>query len=55
MIVAPPANVTPSNFDGPPPQEIIDRKFRSYEASGLKFTVKPSPDNVYDIPVHGPK
>ncbi|MDX1945494.1 MAG: hypothetical protein SFU86_08795 [Pirellulaceae bacterium] len=56
VIVAPPANVTPSNFSGPPPRDIIDRKFRSYESSGLSFTVQPPPaKNEYDITVQAPK
>jgi hypothetical protein len=52
VIVAPPADTTPRNMEaGGPPKLLIDRKYMSYETSGLTCTVKPVPGNVYDIPI----
>ena len=52
VIVVPP-QYAPGNMSGPGPKEVLNRRFSSYESSGLRFTVKPEP-NRFDIPVEGP-
>lgn len=52
--VSPPTLATASNMSGPPPKEVIDRKYQSYESSGLTFTVKPGEKNDYPITVSPP-
>jgi hypothetical protein len=53
VIVLPPVDTTGSNMSGPPPPEVLHRRFQSYETSGLEFTVQPG-ENQYPIVVDRP-
>jgi hypothetical protein len=52
VIVVPPP-YPPGNMSGPAPKEVLHSRFRSYETSGLQFTVKPEP-NRFNISVDLP-
>jgi hypothetical protein len=54
VIVGQPMIATPSNMSGPPPKDAIDRKYQSYESSGLSCTVKAGEKNEYNITVTPP-
>jgi len=53
VIVSPPS-YPPGNFEGPPPQSLLDKKYQSYSTTPLKFKVQSSGPFVYDIEVTGP-
>lgn len=53
VIVVPPPYDQPSNMSGPPPKEVLNRRFADYSTSGLKFEVQPG-KNTFPITVERP-
>jgi hypothetical protein len=51
IAVFPLAQETPGNLSSEPPPNPIERKYQSYDTSGLTYTVKTDGPNVMDIKV----
>lgn len=51
IAIFPLAQETPGNLSSEPPPNPIERKYQSYDASGLTYTVKTDGPNVLDIKV----